>query len=109
MAAGLARKARLAGLMLAAALLTAACGGGSSGPSTTAQPTLVSISVSPADFPLFANATAALKATGSFDDATTQNLTNSVTWSTDAPGIATMDTSGRATAGSTLDTATITA
>ena len=74
---------------------------------TSAQ--LVSLAVSPAGVTLAANGVRQFSATGTFNDATTQNMTQSVTWGTTASGVATINAAGLATgvgAGSTTVTAT---
>ena len=57
---------------------------------------LVSISVSPASASIAAGTTEQLSAVGSFDDGSTQLLT-SVTWSSTATGVATVDVNGLVT------------
>ncbi|MGH9678758.1 MAG: galactose oxidase-like domain-containing protein, partial [Candidatus Acidiferrales bacterium] len=65
----------------------------SSGP-----PTLVSIAVTPANATLANGATQQFTATGTYSDSSTQNLTSSVTWSSSAPAVATISSTGLATA-----------
>ena len=71
--------------------LIAACGGGDGGGgggggSTT--PTLASISVSPANPSIATGTTQQFKATGTYSDNTTQDLTTSVTWSSSVESVA---------------------
>lgn len=71
--------------------------------------TLVSIAVTPANSSVIAGTTEQFTATGTYTDNSTQNLTNSVTWTTANSGVATMNAQGLATgvaAGSTTVTAT---
>ncbi len=51
---------------------------------------LVSISVTPADPTIVQGATLQFTATGTFSDSSTQDLTNSVTWSSDTSSVATI-------------------
>jgi hypothetical protein len=76
---------------------------------TTGTPTLVSISVTPANPTITVGMAQQFTATGSYSDNSTQNLTSSVTWSSSPSSIATIATTGMATAvaaGSTTITAT---
>ncbi|HKI97842.1 MAG TPA: Ig-like domain-containing protein [bacterium] len=59
---------------------------------------LVSIAVSPSAGSVFAGQTLQFTAIGTFADGSTADLSPSVTWSSDATGVATVDTSGLATA-----------
>lgn len=75
--------------------------------------TLVSIAVAPATTSITVGQTAQFGATGTYSDLSTQNLTQSVTWSSSNPSVATISnaagTKGRATgvaAGGTTITAT---
>ena len=84
----------------AAVLAISACGGGGSGSGTTPPPTtpsLVSIAVTPAAPSVAAGLTQQFVATGTYSDGTKTDLTHSATWSSDAPNIATVSTSGLAT------------
>jgi uncharacterized protein YjdB len=56
--------------------------------------TLMSVAVTPPSTTLPANATQALKATGSYDNNTTKNLTSSVTWTSNNPAVATVTSAG---------------
>jgi phospholipase C len=73
---------------------------------------LVSLSVTPANASIAAGTTQQYSATGTFTDGSTQNLTNSVTWTSDTPAVATISnttgTQGLAT-GLGTGTANITA
>jgi Bacterial Ig-like domain (group 2) len=64
---------------------------------TVASATLKSIAVTPANPTIAKNATQQFTATGTFTDASTQNLTNSVTWSSLNSAVATISGSGLAT------------
>lgn len=79
---------------------------GCSGSSTH---TMTSITVTPATAAIAPGATQQYKATASFGDGTTSDVTNSVTWSSSTPAAATINSAGLATAvatGSTTITAT---
>ena len=65
---------------------------------TVAAATLKSIAVTPANPTLARNATQQFTATGTFTDGSTQNLTSSVMWSSLTPAVATISTTGSATA-----------
>ena len=74
------------------------------------SPYLTAIAVTPANQSKAVGATQQYTATGTYSDNSTQNLTSSVTWSSSAPSIATIATSGIATAvasGSTTIIATM--
>ena len=64
---------------------------------TVAGATLKSIAVTPANPTLTKNATQQFTATGTFTDASTQNITNSVAWSSLNSAVATISGSGLAT------------
>jgi hypothetical protein len=82
------------------------CGGGhGSAPST--GPTLISITLTPANASIPAGTTQQFTATGHYSDSSTQNLTALVTWS--AAGAASITSSGLATAGASNGSATISA
>jgi hypothetical protein len=57
---------------------------------TVSGAVLVSLAVTPADPSIALGFTQAFTATGTFSDATTQDLTTSVTWGSSAPGVATI-------------------
>jgi hypothetical protein len=80
-------------------------GGGGSAPNT--GPTLISITIAPANTSIPAGTTQQFTATGHYSDSTTQNLTSLVTWS--ATGVATVSSSGLATAGTGNGSVSITA
>ena len=63
----------------------------------TVQATLVSIAVTPSAPAIALGGTQQFTATGTYSDTTMQNLTASVTWSTSAPGVATIANGGLAT------------
>jgi len=75
---------------------------------TGAAATLTSITVSPANPSAPAGTTQAFTATGNYNNGTTANLTTSVTWSSSATKVATINSAGVATA-LAAGTATITA
>ena len=93
-------------------MVTAALGGISSNMTlTVTTATLVSIGVTPMNSTLPNGLTAALKATGVFTDHSTHDVTSTVTWSSSAPAVASIDnapTSGLVSALS-LGTAQLTA
>ncbi len=78
---------------------------------TVGLPALLSITVSPNQSSLPAGESEQLTATGNFSDGTVQNLTQSATWSSSAPGVATITAGGLAkavTAGTSSLSATMT-
>jgi hypothetical protein len=70
---------------------------GSTSLSVTA-PVLVSIAVTPANPSIAAGTTQQFTATGTYSDGSTQNLTSTATWSSSVPGVATISTTGLASA-----------
>jgi len=62
-----------------------------------APPVLQSIAVTPANPSIAAGLTQSFTATGTYSDASTKNLTASVTWASAAPGVATITAAGLAT------------
>ena len=74
----------------------------------TAVATLQSIAVTPAKPTLSVNGKLSFIAIGTYSDGSTQNLTSSVTWSSDTPSVATITSAGGAT-GVSQGTATISA
>jgi Bacterial Ig-like domain (group 2) len=74
-----------------------ACGGGSTSTNTSA-PNLSSIQVSGQNPTLIAGQSEQLKATGSYSNGSTQDLTSSVTWSTSSSNTATIAPGGLLTA-----------
>ena len=81
-----------------------------SGTSATAvtAPVIVSIAVTPASFSIAKGLTQQLVATATLSDATTSNVSATAVWSTNAPGVATVSTTGLVT-GAGIGSATITA
>ncbi len=73
-----------------------------------AQPALVSIDVTPDAPSVATSATQQMTATGTYDDASTADITSIVTWSSGSTGVATVSSSGLVT-GVSAGTATITA
>jgi 6-phosphogluconolactonase (cycloisomerase 2 family) len=98
------RRAIKAALLLCFAGLIAGCGFSSNSISIVgpAPPTLTSISVTPANLTLHVGATRQFIATGSYSDGSQQNITASVTWSSAAATVASINnvagSSGIATA-----------
>lgn len=74
---------------------------------TAAQ--LKTITVSPASAGVVAGTAKQFTATGTYSDATTRNLTTSVTWSSSDPGIASINSAGTAVAGYTAGSTNIAA
>jgi hypothetical protein len=83
------------------------CGGGGHGSAPSTGPTLTSITLAPANASIAAATTQQFTATGHYSDSSTQTLTAQVTWS--ATGVATISSTGLATAGASNGSATITA
>lgn len=71
---------------------------GAAGLTVTAAPSLVSLTVSPANVSLSPGGTQQMTATGTYSDGSTQNLTGSVTWSSTSTTVATVNASGLVTA-----------
>jgi uncharacterized protein YjdB len=87
----------------------AGCGGGSSGSSPSATPTLSSISLAPQNTILAAGLTRQFVATGVYSDGSKHDISSSVSWSAGTSAIASISSSGALTAvgaGSTTITAT---
>src|SRR5438477_7228159 len=123
---GTLRKSLISSLLLSILL---GCGGGgstpplssggsaSSGGSTSSggnpSPTLMSITITPANPTISVRAFEQFTASGTYSDGSIQNLTKGVTWSSSAPAVATIQTTGQATPGlasaTEAGTATITA
>ena len=75
---------------------------------TVTSATLSSITISPVNTSIAVGATQQYTATGTYSDGTTNNITGTVTWSSNYPNVAAISTSGLATAiasGSTVITA----
>jgi 6-phosphogluconolactonase (cycloisomerase 2 family) len=87
------RKAVRAALLLSFAGLLAACGFSSKSISIVGPtpPTLTSISVQPADITLHVGSIRQFIATGSYSDGSQQNITASVTWSSSATNVASIN------------------
>ena len=75
---------------------------------TVGQPALLSMTVGPNQSSLPVGESEQLTATGNFSDGTVQNLTQSATWSSSAPSVATITAGGQAT-GVTAGTSSISA
>lgn len=75
---------------------------------TVTAPVLDSIAVSPSAAAIPDGTTQQFTATGTYSDGTTQDLTNSASWSSSAPGIATIGSGGLAT-GAGIGSATVSA
>jgi len=65
---------------------------------TVTSPVLASIAVTPPNPSIAAGNTQQFTATGIYSDGSTQNLTSAATWSSPAPGVATITSGGLATA-----------
>ena len=104
------RRTSAIGILSLASMLLAACSGLpnkiSSGGS--ANPSLTKVSVSPNPASVSVSATASLKATGTYSDGSTQDLTSSAQWSSSNLSVAVVSASGVAT-GVAAGTATIAA
>jgi hypothetical protein len=105
--ARLAHRAALSACLAAMLMLVDGCGGGSSS-AQTETPTLSSITVTPANPSIAAGTTKQFTATGSFSDGSQQDLTTSVSWTSSAPAVATINSSGLAS-GVSVGQATIAA
>jgi hypothetical protein len=75
---------------------------------TVGQPNLVSIVIAPTNVSMALGTTQQFTATGTYSDGSTQNLTSSVSWSSNAPSVASIGTGGLAN-GVGLGSTTITA
>jgi hypothetical protein len=60
-------------------------------------PTLINITVTPLSPTIFLNSTLQFTATGNYSDGSTTNLTNTVTWFSSVPAVATISSTGLAT------------
>ncbi len=77
---------------------------------TVGQPALLALSVTPSNSSFAPGTTQALKATGTYSDGSTVDLTGSAVWSSASPGVATVDGNGVLTAiatGSAIVTAAV--
>jgi len=93
-------------LVGACAAISSGCGGYSSGPA--GPPSLTSIAVSPANVSISPGLTQQFKATGTYSDSSTKDLTGTAMWSSSAMTVATVSASGLAS-GMSTGTATISA
>ncbi len=75
---------------------------------TVGKAQLVSLAVTPVNPTIVQSGTQQFTATGTYTDGSTQNLTNSVTWGSSSPSVASINTSGLAT-GLAVGTTTISA
>ena len=91
-----AMSAGLAGMLL----MVEGCGGGSTSPQvqTVTTPQLTSLSVSPSAIPVVVGSNQQFTATGNYSDGSTKDLTQNVSWASSAPTVATVSSSGLATA-----------
>ena len=74
-----------------------------------APPTLLSIAVTPPNPTIQTGATQPFTATGTYSDGSTPNITTQVTWASSSTAVATITTSGLATAGVSAGNTTISA
>lgn len=81
----------LASLAMMASL---GCGGGSSFAKTAPPKTLSALAVSPATTTLAVGASEQFNATATYSDSSTAIVTSAVSWTSSAPGVATIDSSG---------------
>jgi hypothetical protein len=80
-------------------LVTTGCGGGGSGNGgTPGSPTLASLTIAPANPTIATGQNQQFTAQGTFSDGSHKDLTNSVGWTSSNPDVATISTSGMATA-----------
>jgi hypothetical protein len=93
-------------LLILLYVLVAGCGGSGGGGSPTA--TLISIAVTPTNPSIPVGVTKQFTATGTYSDGTIHDISTQVTWNSPSPSVATVNSSGLATALAT-GTATITA
>ncbi len=94
-------------LLIPLIMLVFGCGGGGGGGSTPPGPSLVSINVTATSLVIAPGATEQFTATGTYSDNTTKDLTTSVGWSSSKTAVATINSSGMATAGATTGASTI--
>ncbi|MGH7260610.1 MAG: RHS repeat-associated core domain-containing protein [Nitrospiraceae bacterium] len=94
------------------ALVTANLNGSQAQATVTVTPAeVVLLTLAPTDPTIFAGESQAFTATGTFTDGTTQNLTNTATWTSSNEPVATINSSGLATSlipGTTTITASVT-
>src|SRR5271167_3604571 len=97
----------LCSLAVVSILTMAGCGGGSGSSSSSSSPSLTSIALQPDPASVSVGSTVTLAATAQYSNGTSSSLTDA-TWSSSAPTIASVSTSGVVT-GLKGGTATITA
>src|SRR5450631_666320 len=85
-------------VLLGGVSVMAGCGGGSSGSSPSATPTLSSISLAPQNTILAAGLTRQFVATGVYSDGSKHDISSSVSWSAGTSAIASISSSGALTA-----------
>ena len=91
-------------IVLACLSIFIGCGAGSLGPGVGgpggggSSPSLVSIAITPADATLLLGALQQFTATGTYSDNSSQDITDSVTWSSSDTSVASIDGGGLATA-----------
>lgn len=97
-------------ICLALTLCLVACSGGGGSTAAGTSSTLISIAVTPSNVSIITDSTQQYSAIGTYSDATTHNLTASVTWSSSDTSVATISSSGFAASlatGTTEITATL--
>jgi trimeric autotransporter adhesin len=104
------RRTSLIGILSFVSMLLAACSGvpNKTSPGGSVNPSLTKVSVSPNPTSVSVSGTASLKATGTYSDGSTQDLTSSSQWSSSNSNVAVVNASGVAT-GVAVGTATVTA
>ena len=100
------RKLQVAVTFVAALLVIAATACGKFFPDAG---TLVAITISPNNPTIQPSKTQQFTATGTFGDSSTKDISSTVTWSSSSASIATINSSGLATAGTSVGSTTITA
>src|SRR5204863_1644273 len=81
----------------AGATTISASAGSISGSTTLTVATLVSIAIAPASSSVALGLNRQFGATGTYSDGTTRDLTGTASWSSSAPGVATINNAGFAT------------
>jgi hypothetical protein len=97
---------RIPFLYLILVLVAGCSGGGSDAPSPMIAPELISIDVEPAVSSMLTGSIEQFTATGIYSNNSTTNHMASITWTSSAPDVATIDKNGLTTAVSTATTAT---
>jgi trimeric autotransporter adhesin len=92
------KNALCAGLFLVLATLTGCSGGGSQSNNNTSNPTISSIQVAPSSMSIGTGASQQFTATAHMSDGTTKDVSSSVQWSSSDSNIASVTSSGKATA-----------